>query len=239
MTRCTPVITHNKHISTPPTLAGLFFCLASAECAGLLFCPATIHPHTSVYSVFCAVHATILHTAKNSAQGFADAFQAICRIFPLFCGCAFCYIAPSAPRWSVSQRLYGIHRYQIPAPRRTLYRTAQPPYYNKVYKGAEVRLLWIHARRCSIPQTMPTRRGLLPPCADRWQVLLPAHPLRCQRLHLYRVSPAASRCFQRPADCDLAPVSGQGAPAGTLYPAGGAEPLAANAASLFGLSPDS
>ena len=43
-------------------------------------------------------------------------------------------------------------------------------------------------------------------------------------------------------------VSGQGAPAGTLYPAGqsgsrsaagGAEPLAATAAALFGLSPDS
>ena len=43
-------------------------------------------------------------------------------------------------------------------------------------------------------------------------------------------------------------VSGQGAPAGTLHPAeqssgrdaaGGAEPLAATAVSLFGLSPDS
>ena len=33
--------------------------------------------------------------------------------------------------------------------------------------------------------------------------------------------------------------SGQGAPAGTLYPAGGAEPLTATAAALFGLSPDS
>lgn len=39
-------------ISTPPTLAGLFFCLASAEDAGLLFCPFAIHPHTSVYSGF-------------------------------------------------------------------------------------------------------------------------------------------------------------------------------------------
>ena len=51
-----------------------------------------------------------------------------------------------------------------------------------------------------------------------------------------------------PAACDLAPVSSQGAPAGTLHPAGqsssrsaagGAEPLAACAAALFGLSPDS
>lgn len=51
-----------------------------------------------------------------------------------------------------------------------------------------------------------------------------------------------------PAACDLAPVSSEGAPAGTLHPAGqssgrgeagGAEPLAAVAVSLFGLSPDS
>lgn len=28
---------------------------------------------------------------------------------------------------------------EIPPPRRTLYRSAQPPYYNKVYKGAPLR----------------------------------------------------------------------------------------------------
>ena len=44
-----------------------------------------------------------------------------------------------APRWSVSQRRSTSSEYQIPAPRRTLYRSAQPPYYNKVYKGATVR----------------------------------------------------------------------------------------------------
>ena len=55
-------------------MAGLFFCLASAEGAGLLFCPAAIQPHTSVYSVFCAVHAVIPPTPQNSAQGFAVAF---------------------------------------------------------------------------------------------------------------------------------------------------------------------
>lgn len=67
----------------------------------------------------------------------------------------------------------------------------------------------------------------------------PAHLLRGQRLHLYKVSPAA---------CNLAPVSSQGAPAGTIHPAGqssgkgragGAESLTAIAVSFFGLSPDS
>lgn len=36
---------------------------------------------------------------------------------------------------------------------------------------------------------MPARRGQLLPCVDRWQVLHPAHLLRGQRLHLYRVQP--------------------------------------------------
>nr|DAE57029.1 MAG TPA: hypothetical protein [Caudoviricetes sp.] len=40
-------------------MAGLFFCLASVEGAGLLFCPAAIRTHTSVYSAFFIVNATI------------------------------------------------------------------------------------------------------------------------------------------------------------------------------------
>lgn len=87
-------------------------------------------------------------------------------------------------------------------------------YYNKVYKGAGVRLLWIHARRCNTSQTMPARRG--------------------QRLHLHRVSPAAFDLA--PGQPDTLHPAGQSSGKGT---AGGAEPLAALAVSLFGLSPDS
>ena len=87
---------------------------------------------------------------------------------------------------------------------------------------------------------MPVWRGQLLPCANHWQVLRQAHLLTGQRLHLHRLSPAA---------CDLAPISGQGAPgkSGTIRPAGqssgrdaagGAEPLTATAVSLFGLAPD-
>lgn len=86
-------------------------------------------------------------------------------------------------------------------------------YYNKVYKGAGVRLLWIHARRCNTSQTMPARRG--------------------QRLHLHRVSPAAFDLA--PGQPDTLHPAGQSSGKGT---AGGAEPLAATAVSLFGLSPD-
>ena len=63
-------------------MAGLFFCLASAEGAGLLFCPATIQPNTSVYSVFCAINASIPPTPQNSTQGFTGAFLAILPIPP-------------------------------------------------------------------------------------------------------------------------------------------------------------
>lgn len=74
-------------------------------------------------------------------------------------------IMPPVPRWRAYQRPDALHRYQIPPPRRTLYRSAQAAYYNNVYIRG---------------QTMQARRGQLLPCADRWQVLHPAHLLRGQ-----------------------------------------------------------
>nr|DAT72487.1 MAG TPA: hypothetical protein [Caudoviricetes sp.] len=66
----------------PPTLAGLFFCLASAEDVGLLFCPVAIQPHTSVYNGFYPVHAVIHLASQNIALGFTGAFPVICPILP-------------------------------------------------------------------------------------------------------------------------------------------------------------
>lgn len=63
-------------------MAGLFFCLASAEGAGLLFCPAAIQPNTSVYGAFFAVNAVNSARRKNSFQGFTWAFHEICYILP-------------------------------------------------------------------------------------------------------------------------------------------------------------
>jgi hypothetical protein len=60
-------------------------------------------------------------------------------------------------------------RYQ--PPRRTLYGSAKPPIIIRYIRVQRCALLWIHARQCSKSQTVPARRG--------------------QRLHLYRVSPAA------------------------------------------------
>ena len=83
-----------------------------------------------------------------------------------------------------------------------------------------------------------------------------SRPIIIRYIRAQRCAPVIDPCqtvqhiadHASPAACDLAPVSSEGAPAGTLHPAGqssgrgaagGAEPLAACAATLFGLSPDS
>lgn len=145
---------------TPPTPAGLFFCLASAEGAGLLFCPAAIQPHTSVYSVFCAVNANYTANDAKRRTGLYSGFS---------CNYANstahntrqtqAAIIPPAPRLSVSQRRSTSSTYQIPTTRRTLHRSAQPPYYNKVYKSAEVQHTADHASPAACNLAPSTRRG--------------------------------------------------------------------------------
>lgn len=118
-------------------MAGLFFCLASAEGAGLFFCPAKIQPNTSVYSAFCSVHASYTTHATKQHTGL---YRGIPYDLPHSAAAdtrpTQAAIIPPAPRWSVSQRRSTSSTYQIPTSHRTLYRSAQPPYYNKVYKGA-------------------------------------------------------------------------------------------------------
>lgn len=87
-------------------------------------------------------------------------------------------IIPPAPRWSASQRRSNSSTYQIQPPRRTLYSSAQPPYYNNVYKGggSGVPLLWIHTRQCNISQTMPARRRLAPTACESLASAAPGAP---------------------------------------------------------------
>lgn len=141
-------------------VAGLFFCLASAEGAGLLFCPAAMHPYTSVYSEFCAVHATIPHMPQNSAQGFTAAFPEICHILPPTIPDRqkrIYYRLRNAGAYHNAVALQRIPRHQTP--HKTLYRATQPPYYNNVYKGAAYR------RPCK-PGGVSSYRVRI-----RWQVL--------------------------------------------------------------------
>lgn len=123
------------------------------------------------------------------------------------------YIPPTQ-RWRAYHQAQHLRRYQIPAPRRTLYRPAQPPYYNKVYKGAAV-------RRCY---------GSMPDGATYLRPFQPgggfdaSHARRLEVWH--RVSGKPSTLHQ----------AGQSS---SKCAAGGAEPLTAATVSLFGLSPDS
>ena len=102
-------------------VAGLFFCLASAEGAGLLFCSATIQPHTIVYSAFCTVHAS--YTA-NDVKRHTGLYRRFSRDLP-------------------HSTAYNTRPTQAaiipPAPRRGATQVSTAAYYNKVYKGAAVR----------------------------------------------------------------------------------------------------
>lgn len=105
---------------------------------------------------------------------------------------------------------------QIPPPHRTLHRPAQPPYYNKVYKDA------------GTPPVMD-------PCQTVQQIADHASPAAVSMLS----TPGGLRSGtgqQSERTGWHPPLAGQSSSMGA---AGGAEPLAACAASLFGLSPDS
>jgi hypothetical protein len=58
-------------------MAGLFFCLASADGAGLLFCPAKIQPNTSVYSTLLSSMQIIQPQHQKRLQGFTAVFPLI------------------------------------------------------------------------------------------------------------------------------------------------------------------
>ena len=73
-------------------------------------------------------------------------------------------IIPLAQSWSVSQRRSTSSTYQIPATRRTLYRPAQPRYYNNVYKGAAV---------CHCYGSMPNGAAYRRPCEPGGVSMLP------------------------------------------------------------------
>lgn len=197
-----------------------------------LFCPFEIQPRTSVCSAFCVVHAKFTTSdAKSftglcrSFSGYLPHFAPVIRLRILLC-CTSC------------KALEDIQA--SPAPPPIPDTTATPDaaqdraatYYNNIYRGghAGTSLLWIHARRCSISQTMPAAAGGVSTCTGSARRRLDtSHARRFAVWHW---------------------VNGQSAQGqlGTLHPAGspaaGTRRAARNhwrlaAASLFGLSPDS
>lgn len=190
MTRCTPVITHNKHISTPPTWRGFSFALHLLKVQGFYFVPMQYIPiqaFTARFVPFIQLYRQRHKTARRALQAL---FLRLCALI--------------RPRYQTDTSGYNTacatlerlptsgHAQPIPYTRRHAGRRTGQHSHTIIIRYIRARpLLWLHARQCSISQTMPARRGLRLPPVDRWQVLHPAHLLRGQRLHLYRVSPAA------------------------------------------------
>lgn len=136
-------------------MAGLFFCLASAEGAGLLFYLDAIQPHTGIYSMFCAVNAIIPPTLQNRAQGFTGAFPAICRVF-------------SAVVWRVHPAiLHRLRRAGEPTSARTACTDTRYHRHAGRYTGQHSRpiiIRYIRVRPCyrSMPDSAAYRRPCKP-----------------------------------------------------------------------------
>lgn len=151
-------------------MTGFFFCLASTRCRAFILPGGVSATHKRSQQIFCY---QCNYTAKTS-----KAFTGLCMgvsvnlTHPSAHNTADTQTAyaPPAPHWRAYRQALHLHRYKIPPPRRTLYRAGQPPIIICIGMGAPVRIV-------------------MDPCQA-------AHLLRGQRLHLYRVSPAA---------CNLAP----------------------------------
>lgn len=122
---------------TPPTPAGLFFCLASAEGAGLLFLPDGVQAtYKRLQHVLCSPCSYITHAAKQRTGLHSGVSVNLTHSSAHNTAATQAAYTPPVPRWRAYHQAQHLHRYQIPPPPRTLYRPTQPPYYNKVYKGA-------------------------------------------------------------------------------------------------------
>lgn len=183
-------------------MAGLFFCLASAEGAGLLFLPGGISAtHKRLQRPFCRpcnLYRQRYKAAHKALQVRFRQFDPFHRIQYQTGKSRYNTACAALEHITAPQHLQRIPDTRYHAGRCTGQRSR--PIIIRYIRAHRCPLLWIHARQCSISQTMPARRGQLLLCVDHWQVLHPAHLLRGQRLHLYRVGPAA---------CSLAPVSSQ------------------------------
>ena len=153
--------------------------------AGLLFCPATIQPHTSVYSGFYHVHAVIQQTPQNSAQGFTGAFPAIYLVLPPLCGgciCLYCTGCDTLERITVPKRLQRIPDTTVTPGHCTGQHSRIPCKPGGVFSHC-VRI----AGKCC--------------------VLRPAHLLTGQRIHLHRLISAAVSILPTPSGWSPGTVS--------------------------------
>lgn len=151
-------------------MAGLFFCLASTRCrAFILLCCNTATRRRLQRLLFrsCKLYSHNAKTVYRALQGISVDFPHSSTHNTAATQTAY---APPATHWRAYRQALHLHRYQIPPPRRTLYKSAQPPI---IIAQTPIIIRYIRGA-----QTMPARRGLRLSCVDRWQVLHRAHLLR-------------------------------------------------------------
>lgn len=136
---------------------------------------------TSVYNGFFAVHAIYTTT---TAKPFTGLYSGVSANLP----CFVAVVWRVHPAMLHRLRHVGAHTVKRSTSNDTKHHRHTGRCTGQGNRPIIIRYIRVqvcaHARRYSISQTMPARRG--------------------QRLHLYRVSLAASRCFSRPAVCGLA-----------------------------------
>lgn len=164
---------HNRYTSTLPAWWGFSFALHLLRVRGFSFALLQYNPiqaFTAAFMPFMQLYRPRHKTAHKDLQG-------LFRLFPVavlwLCILLYCTACTTPEHITAPQQLQRIPDTSRHAGRCT--GQHRPPIIIRYIRGAQI---------------MPARRGQLLPCVDRWQVLHPAHLLRGQRLHLYRVSPA-------------------------------------------------
>lgn len=143
-------------------MAGLFFCLASTRCRAFILPCCNTAPYNRLQRVLFRKCNYTAHAIKQHAKLYRRFSRNLYRSAAADTRPTQAAIIPSATRWSVSQRRSTSSTYQIQAPRWTLYRPAQPPYYNKVY-----------IRVCSFYGSIPDSAAYHRPCQPGGVSMLP------------------------------------------------------------------
>lgn len=115
--------------SYPAHVAGFFFCLASAEGAGLFFLPGGVSAtHKRLQLLFCyRCKNYTAPTPKASTGLYSSVSVDLTHSRAHNTAATQAAYAPPAPRWRAYRQALRVHRYQIQPTRRTLYRAGQPP----------------------------------------------------------------------------------------------------------------
>ena len=102
-----------RSISPGQKWPGFSFALHPTRCRAFILSLYNTAPYKRLQRVLRS-QCNLYHTRRKTAR---RALQGLFLLFVIFCRCCVAgasgYTAPPAPRWSVSQRLDGLHRYQI------------------------------------------------------------------------------------------------------------------------------